>query len=206
MAASLSPSRSACSTPFHTSPVNAVEDFRGSDRPLLSLIALCAAQSTIARSAEVVLDALLTPITTPSSLSVSPTPAANGGNGADRLSDRYPEVRVLLHLHHLRRALRDLQECPPHARRTFFSLIQEHLTALAAVLPDPLFTAIASVLQRFLAMNTDEALAKDRCHVLEVQLMHIVEATQTELLRATERLRVRAGVVTLRFHHDIPYL
>ncbi|CBZ28978.1 conserved hypothetical protein [Leishmania mexicana MHOM/GT/2001/U1103] len=55
-------------------------------------------------------------------------------------------------------------------------------------------------------MSTDEALAKDRCHVLEVQLMHIVEATQTELLRATKQLSMRAGVMTLRFHHDIPYL
>ncbi|KAG5472520.1 hypothetical protein LSCM1_03921 [Leishmania martiniquensis] len=203
---SVSPSPCACSPPLHSSPVDAVEGFRESDRLLLSFISLSAAQSSIARSAEVVLDALLTSPATPSSPSASLDAAAERDHSADRLSDRYPEVRVLLHLHHLRCALRDLQECPAHARRTFFSIIQEHLTALAVVLPEPLFIAIASVLHRFLATDSDEVLAKDRCHVLEVQLIHIVEATQTELLRATKHLTMRAGVVTLRFHHDIPYL
>ncbi|CAG9578537.1 conserved hypothetical protein [Leishmania major strain Friedlin] len=201
----LSPPPHGGGTPRHPSFINTVKDFRPSDRPLLSFIALSAAQSSVARSAEVVLDAALMPPTTPSS-SESLAPSVAEISSADRLSARYPEVRVLLHLHYLRCALRDLQECPTHARRTFFSIIHEHLAALALVLPEPLFTAIAAVLQRFLAMSTDEALAKDRCHVLEVQLMHIVEATQTELLRATKQLSTRAGVMTLRFHHDIPYL
>ncbi|KAI5689873.1 hypothetical protein MNV84_06051 [Leishmania braziliensis] len=205
---SLSPPPNAGAMPLHSSSNNAVEDFRPNDRLLLSFIALSAAQSAIARSAEVVLDAVLMLPTTLSSSSSSESvaPSVHGGNTADRLSDLYPEVRVLLHLHYVRCALRDLQECPTHARHTFFSIIQEHLTALALVLPEPLFTAIATVLQRFLAMNTDEALAKDRLHVLEVQLMHVVEVTQAELLRATKHLSVRAGVLTLRFHHDIPYL
>ncbi|GET90909.1 hypothetical protein, conserved [Leishmania tarentolae] len=200
----LPPPSNVGGTPFHSSS-SAVKDFRLNDRALLSFIALSAAQSSIARSAEVVLDAALMPPMMQSS-SASLAPLDDEISRTEGLSDRYPEVRVLLHLHYLRCALRDLQECPTHARRTFFSIIQEHLVALALVLPEPLFTAIAAVLQRFLAMKTDEALAKGHCHVLEVQLMHIVEATQTELLRATKQLSMRAGVMTLRFHHDIPYL
>ncbi|KAG5498800.1 hypothetical protein JKF63_03089 [Porcisia hertigi] len=193
-------------TTLDSPPSNTVQDFRPSDRPLLSFIGMIAAQCAVARSAEVLLDAMLMPLTPPSLSSASVASSAGGEDSADRISDRYPEVCVLRHLHYLRCALRDLQECPPHARRTFFSIIHEHLTALAQVLPDPLFSAIALVLQQLLAANTDEALAKDRCHVLEVQLIHVVEATQKELLRATKQLSTRAGVVTLRFHHDIPYL
>lgn len=177
-----------------------MEAFRAEDRLLLSLIALCASQCTAARSAEVVLDALLMP---PAEPSASPTEPQAGAGG---LSERYPEVRVLMHLHHLRCALRDLQECPAHARRTFVLILHEHLVGLASVLPDPLFSAIAILLQRRLAADTDESLAKSDRHVLETQLAEVVEATQTELLRATKQLTARAGIVTLRFHHDIPLL
>ncbi|KAL7696540.1 hypothetical protein NQL31_005512 [Lotmaria passim] len=190
--------------------------FREEDRLLLSFIALSAAQSAVARSAEVVLEAALT--TPPEAASGDATPSstpANSSSGATQtdieyrsLADRYAEVRVLLHLHCLRCALRDLQECPTHARRTFYTILERHVTKLAAVLPDPLFLAIATVLKGLLvrAAEDDDALNKQQCHVLEVQLMHVVTETQVELLRATRQLTVRAGVLSLRFHHDIPYL
>ncbi|KAK7195463.1 hypothetical protein NESM_000473600 [Novymonas esmeraldas] len=176
-----------------------IESFRPADLPLLSFIALGAAQCVSSRSAEIVLDAVLSPPSAPSA-------PGDSDSDAENLVSRYPEVRVVFHLHCLRCALRDLQECPAHARRTFFSIVQEHVAALATVLPDPLFTAIAAVLEGLLASVSDDSLAKGHCHVLEVQLMKIVEATQLELLCATKQLRVRAGELTLRFHHSIPYL
>ncbi|KPA83413.1 hypothetical protein ABB37_03049 [Leptomonas pyrrhocoris] len=191
-------------------PPASVDDFCEEDRPLLSFIALSAAQSATARSAEVVLDAVLTPLKGSSPAPVqqaNPLTSLNTTNTeGDSLAGRYPEVLVLLHLHCLRCALRDLQECPTHARRTFVSILERHLTALAEVLPDPLFVAVASVLRDSLASTAEDALDQKRCHALEVQLLHVVEATQVELLRATKLLSVRAGVLTLRFHHSIPYL
>ncbi|KPI87039.1 hypothetical protein ABL78_3904 [Leptomonas seymouri] len=193
-----------------SAPTAPPEDFCEEDRPLLSFIALSAAQCSIARSAEVVLEAVLTlpnggsPALSHQSSSLTPTTATNPENKS--LTERYPEVLLLLHLHSLRCALRDLQECPSHARRTFFSIVAKHLTELSEVLPDPLFRAIATVLKDSLASKTEGALGKERCHTLETQLIRLVEITQVELLRATKLLSVRAGVLTLRFHHDIPYL
>jgi hypothetical protein len=80
------------------------------------------------------------------------------------------------------------------------------MTGLAEVLPDPLFLAIAVVLKDLLASEAADALEEKYCHVLEVQLMRVVEYTQVELLRATKLLSVRASPLTLRFHHDIPFL
>lgn len=207
-----SPATALSSSDAITTPTkNNVAAFRAEDRPLLSFLALCATQSTSARSAESALDAVLTPpkggkskeSLQPSSPTAKADAAENEGGG---LADQYPEVRVLSHLHRLRCALRDLQGCPEHARREFYEIAEKHMTGLAMVLPDPLFLAIAAVLKSLINSSAEEAMSKPHCHVLEVQLMHVVEETQVELLRATKLLTDRCRVLTLRFHHDMPFL
>lgn len=198
-----------------TNREESVPMFRKEDLPVLSLIAMSAAQSTTSSTAPIVLECLLTPLKPcktppPPPLSVLASSTATSSTGieegavAEEVATRYPEVRVLYCLHYVRRALRNLQSCPPEARRLHFSALAEHMMGLATVLPDPLFLALTAVLNSLLASADEEVLSPHKCHVLEVQLLQVVEATQLEVLRSTKKLTVRAGELTLRFHHDIP--
>lgn len=166
------------------------------DKPLLSLIALSASQCLNARSAEMVLDAILG-----ASAPVKDDPQ-------EELWVRYPEVCLLRQIHFLRCALRNLQECPPHARRTFYMQLHEHLTDLSKLLPDLLFIALTKVVATLLdsPQGSEAPLGKERCHVLEVQLIRLIEVLQTELLRDTKQLTQRTRMISLYFHHCIPFL
>lgn len=122
------------------------------------------------------------------------------------LAEVYAEVGLLKEIHFLRCALRDLQECPPLARRPFFLLIGQQLIKLHLLLPDPLFAALAIVVQRVItSTDVTEPISQEYTHVLEVQLLHVIEALQVEILRQTRQLTVRAAMITVRYRHTIPF-
>ncbi|CCW61551.1 unnamed protein product [Phytomonas sp. EM1] len=116
----------------------------------------------------------------------------------------YPELKALREINNVRKALYSLQTCPPHARVTFYYLLEYHIRGLYEVIPDPLFEAFFAVLSCTLKHHTS-FITKSRMRLFEVQLLKTVEAVQTEILKRTKMLTERATIITLRFRHTIPY-
>ncbi|EPY26144.1 hypothetical protein STCU_06299 [Strigomonas culicis] len=168
-------------------PAHFLSDFRPEDRPLLSLIAVGAKESVTSRYAEAILDAALCRVTVDDRRAV----------------DVYIEVRILLEVHRVRRALRDLQDCPLHARSGFYAVLAQSLQTLYALVAEPLFAA----LERACANLLRNAKCKDKQYVqlLEVQLLRVVEEVQSVLLRQTADLCRRSNIITLDFKGRFPF-
>lgn len=165
---------------------------------MLSLVALCAMQTVTSRYTEAMLEALLT--STPDSF---PSPSEEKEGAPAAIASLYPETRILADVHYIRVILRNLQECRPHARPSFYTQLAEHVRSLHAVLPDPLLAAFTLVLKQM--ASPDDADPPLQHAMMEVELLKVAEAIQVEVLRQTRHLTERASLLTLRFRHEMPF-
>lgn len=114
----------------------------------------------------------------------------------------YPEVRVLFLVHRVRSALREMQCCPQHARPSYWILLRNHFGELSALVPDPLFLALQQLLQSLSAPGYHAPPAET--HILEVELLNVVQELQRVVLSETKELSRRANTITLRYAYDFP--
>ncbi|KEG08167.1 hypothetical protein DQ04_07841000 [Trypanosoma grayi] len=156
-----------------------VEAFQKDHQVILTLMAHAAMQSVNSRAGEFVFETLC---------SAEPS-----------LTDTYAEVTVLHEVHQIRRALRNLHECPPHSRPALYETVRNSLRRLHDVLPDPLLLVVLRSIEK---LQDSHQVSR----ALDPYLLDLVEHIQLVVLQETKFLQCRGANITLRLRDAPPFV